>query len=141
MKKNFIWALLCISALMLCACGKTAEPPIAGADWRTFKGYGMTTREMNGTPETVYIESFSESAIVRLLEDSDDYTIIQEIKLDHEKIYDQGFLEANVVFSDVDGDGIQDMTVKDMNGDTLIEEVYIYDESTGEYVFKQMSEG
>lgn len=139
MKKAILSVLACSLLIVLCACGglKNEEQPIAGADWRTYKGYGITERVINGVAEKIYIESFSASGVVRLLADADDYTIIQELTLEHGKIYDQGYLETSVVFKDVNGDEIPDVVITDLQDGTPVEEIFVYDADNNLYVFSK----
>lgn len=81
---------------------------------------------INGVSEKIYIEPFSTSGVVRLLADAEEYTIIQEITLEHGEIFDQGYLESAVVFKDINGDGMPDVVITDMKDNMPIEEVIVY---------------
>lgn len=157
--KKLLGILLCMIMVMTCACGGATseddtvrdkknntvnsvdEPDdnqIVGADWRTFKPYGIAKRVIDGMEEDIYIETFPESGIVRLLEDSSSYNIIQEIETMHEMIYDQNYLEENVEFSEVNGDGIVDLIIPDKIGEEIIGEVYLYDVESKMYVYSEL---
>lgn len=141
--KKIISLLLCCLLLITSACGKTNEEvvepdkEIVGADWRTYKAYGFSGRVVDGMLTDVYVELVPDTGVVRLIEDDITYTIIQELKVMHEPIFDAAYIENNVTFEDCDGDDVEDVIIFDMDGDKTIAEVFLFDENAGEYVYSE----
>lgn len=117
---------------------ETDENQIAGDDWRTYKGYAIIERVNDGIAEDVYVEAVQENGVVRLIKDSKAYNLIQAVQTMHEKIYDVVYLESNIMFMDMNGDGVEDLIIPDLIGEEIIAEVFLYDATLGEYVYSEL---
>lgn len=151
--KKYLGILLLIVMVFTCGCSSASvvsavtekvedisgkDDEVLGADWRTYKAYGLVQRNVNGNEEYVYVEAFTDSGEVRLIKDEAAFNILQTIKVMHDRIYDREYIENNVTFSDYNDDGIEDLVLTDLNGDSFIAEVYIYDPARQEFVFSEL---
>ena len=141
--KKLLGILLSAIVVMTCACGASdIDSPdpnmITGQDWRTYKGYAIAERTVGDVKENVYYEVVEESGLIRFVADEDEYTVIQDVTLEHGKVYDVMYLYENLKFTDIDDDGIQDIVIPDMVDGKVVAEVFVYGANSGQFIYSEL---
>ncbi|MCQ2433090.1 MAG: hypothetical protein MJ175_10860 [Clostridia bacterium] len=127
------WISLFITCMLLftcTACGAKKNPDDnggdVGGDWHTWAGYvPMEWKTPDGT-ETIYMESRSSDGAFRIIAEGTEYTPICDCTLPQAESHDWGMIQNSIHCEDRNEDGYDDIVLKDSDGNTENELVYVW---------------
>lgn len=106
-RRTLASALVCLLVAALCGCAVQEAGPIAGSDWRTYRGYSYA--EINAEENVHLLYFYYDEGVLAFYLDEASQTEILQIDM-LEAADPQRALES-IRFADHDGDGYNDLSI------------------------------
>lgn len=143
MKKLYLLGI--ITTLLICGCGTkdanevvdntNPEEEITGASWRTWGPYiDLACSTPDGT-ENICARIMEEPAGFIFNKDEDAYVEICQVTLHSSIIGDYNMVRDSIKTEDINGDGYDDIVVRDMEKEGTFENVFLWDKTSNSFVY------